>query len=63
MPIRGVLCFVGCEWDWIMRQKHVSGVTALWPNALPGHVSATGEHGPRVRAIADHLRGRLRAGS
>ena len=63
VPIRGVLCFVGCEWGWIMKQKHVSGVTALWPNALPDHVSAAGEHGPRVRAIADHLRGRLRAGS
>jgi hypothetical protein len=46
-----------------MKQKHVNRVTALWPNALPDHVSAAGEHGPRVRAIADHLRGRLRAGS
>ena len=63
VPIRGVLCFVGCEWGWIMKQKHVSGVTALWPNALPDHVSAEGGHGPRVKAIADHLRGRLRPGS
>ena len=63
IPIHGMLCFVGCEWGWIMRQKHVGGVTALWPNALPDHVTAAGGHGPRVRAIADHLRGRLRAGS
>ena len=63
VPIRGVLCFVGCEWGWIMKQKHVNGVTALWPNALPDHVSAAGESGPRVEAIADHLRGRLRPGS
>ena len=63
VPIRGVLCFVGCEWGWIMKQKRVSGVTALWPKALPQHVCAGGELGPRVRPIADHLRDRLRAGS
>jgi hypothetical protein len=63
VPIRGVLCFVGCEWGWIMKQKHVNGVTALWPTALPDHVSAAGDHGPRAEAIADHLRGRLRPGS
>ena len=63
VPIHGVLCFVGCEWGWIMKQKRVNGVTALWPNALSDHVSAAGEHGPRVGAIADHLRGRLRPGT
>ena len=63
VPIRGVLCFVGCEWGWIMKQKHVSGVTALWPNALPDHVSAAGNHGPQVAVVAEHLRSRLRPGS
>ena len=63
VPIRGVLCFVGCEWGWIMKQKRVKGVTALWPTALPDHVSTAGEHGTRVETIADHLRGRLRPGS
>lgn len=63
VPIRGVLCFIGCEWGWIMKQKHVKGVTALWPNALPDHVSVAGDHGARVAAIAAHLRGRLRPGS
>ena len=63
VPIRGVLCFIGCEWSWIMKQKHVKGVTALWPNALPDHVSVAGDHATRVAVIAAHLRGRLRPGS
>lgn len=63
VPIRGVLCFVGCEWGWIAKQKHISGVTALWPKVLPDYVSAAGEHGSRIEAIADHLRGDLRPGS
>jgi hypothetical protein len=46
-----------------MRQKHVNGVTALWPNALPDHVSAAGDHGQQIAAIAEQLRGRLRPGS
>jgi hypothetical protein len=60
VPIRGVLCFIGCEWGWIMRKKVVDGVTALWPMALPDHVSVPGNLGPRVSAIASHLRGRLK---
>jgi hypothetical protein len=63
VPIRGVLCFVGCEWGWRAKPKHVNGVTALWPVALPGHVSVDGSNGSRVAAIAEHLRGRLRPGS
>lgn len=63
VPIRGVLCFVGCECGWIMKQKHVNGVTALWPNALPNHVTAAGNHGEQVAVVAEHLRGRLRPGS
>ena len=62
-PIRGVLCFVGCEWGWIMKQKHFNGVTALWPNALADHVSAAGNHGQQVAVVAEHLRSRLRPGS
>ena len=60
VEVRGVLCFVGCEWGWIMRTKRVEGVTALWPTALSDHVSATGPLSDRIPEIADHLRGRLR---
>lgn len=60
VDVHGVLCFVGCEWGWFMRQKHIKGVTALWPNALADHVSATGEHVDQVRVIADHLRLKFR---
>jgi hypothetical protein len=63
VPISGVLCFVGCTWGFVKRQKVINGVTALWPDALPAHVAAEGELGPRVTAIADHLRSRLRPGS
>ena len=63
VPIRRVLCFVGCEWGWIMKQKHVRGVTALWPMALPDHVSASGDHATRGVEIADRLRSRLKPGS
>ena len=54
---------VGCEWGWIMKQKHVNGVTALWPNALPDHVSAAGNHGQQVAVVAECLRSWLRPGS
>ena len=60
VEVRGVLCFVGCEWGWIMRTKRVEGVTALWPTALSDHVSATGPLSDRIPEIAVHLRGRLR---
>ena len=60
VPVRGVLCFVGCEWGWRMRQKVVKGVTALWPVALPEHVCAAGSHAGDVEAIAAHLRSRLK---
>jgi len=59
VEVRGVLCFVGCEWGWIMRTKHVKGVTALWPKALPEHVSMAGSLAERVTDIADHLRQQL----
>ena len=60
IDVRGILCFVGCEWGWIMRMKHVKGVTALWPLALPGHVSGAGVHAERVAEIADRLRRQLK---
>jgi hypothetical protein len=60
VDVHGVLCFVDCEWGWFVRQKHIKGVTALWPNALADHLSATGEHVDQVRPIADHLRLKLR---
>jgi nuclease-like protein len=60
VEVRGVLCFVGCEWGWIMRTKRVRSVTALWPTALPDHVSIAGPLSDRVTEIADHLRSKLR---
>jgi hypothetical protein len=61
VPVHGVLCFVGCEWGWIMRPKHVRAVTAVWPLKLPEHVAAPGPHGDEIAGIAAHLRQRLRA--
>ncbi len=61
VEIRGVLCFVGCEWGWPMRMKHINGVTALWPKALPEHVSIPGDLGLQLAAVADVLRNQLRS--
>ena len=60
VAVNGVLCFVGCEWGWLMRSKRVKGVTALWPTALPDHVSIAGSLSDRVTAITDRLRSELR---
>lgn len=60
VPVRGVLCFVGCEWGWIMRTKSIKDVTALWPTALPNHVAVAGLHAERIGGIADRLRTNLR---
>ena len=48
------------RWGWIMRTKRVKGVLALWPKALPEHVSVAGSLAERVTDIADHLRHKLR---
>ncbi len=61
VPVNGVLCFIGCEWGVIMRAKHVKAVTALWPAALPAHVTASGPLAAQVPEIATHLRERLRS--
>ena len=61
VPVHGVLCFVGCEWGWIMRTKRVHGVMALWPTALPDHVSVAGPWSDKGSAIADRLRSELRS--
>jgi hypothetical protein len=61
VAVRGVLCFIGCEWGWIMRMKRIKGVTALWPAALAEHVAVPGDHRDQVREIADHLRRQLRS--
>lgn len=60
VEVHGVLCFVGCEWGWRMRQKHIKGVTVLWPKALPAHVSVDGDIAGRIDGIADHLGQKLR---
>ena len=59
--MRGVLCFIGCEWGRRMTTKDVKGVTALWPSALPEHVPAPGPVVGHVDVIAEQLRRRLRA--
>lgn len=56
VPVRGVLCFIGCEWGFFMKPKHVRGVTALWPLKLPEHVSAVGPHGADLAEVAEQLR-------
>jgi hypothetical protein len=61
VPVRGVLCFIGCDWGLRMKTKELKGVTALWPVALRDHVAADGWMAERVNAVAEHLRGRLRA--
>ena len=63
IPIHGVLCFVGCDWGWIMRPKHVKEVTAIWPMALAEHVSVEGDFAERVPEIAEFLRQSLRPAS
>jgi hypothetical protein len=60
IPVHGVLCFVGCEWGWIMRPKRIRAVTAVWPLRLPEHVTAPGPHSNDAAAIAEHLHRRLR---
>lgn len=60
VPVRGVLCFIGCDWGWFMRAKHVKGVTAIWPTALADHVSVDGVHAGSVVAVAEFLRTSLR---
>ena len=59
VDVHGVLCFIGCEWGLFMRRKRIKGVTALWPKALPDHVSAPGPLDERAAVIAEHLRCRL----
>jgi len=63
VPIHGVLCFVGCDWGWIMREKCVKEVTAIWPMALAQHVSVEGDFAERVPEIAEMLRQSLRPAS
>jgi Nuclease-related domain len=55
VEVRGLLCFVGCEWGMIKRPKRVKGVVALWPLALPEHVSTAGDLGDRVIAVTKTL--------
>ena len=60
VEVRGVLCFVGCEWGWRMRQKRIKDVTVLWPKALPEFVSVDGDVAGRIDEIADRLGQKLR---
>lgn len=60
VEIRGVLCFIGAEWNWIKRPLRVKGVVAVWPKGLPKLVTARGPLNDRVADVAGHLRSRLR---
>jgi hypothetical protein len=56
VPVRGVLCFIGCTWTY-ETVKHLNGVDLVWPLALPKQVAAPGSLSPHeVAAIASHLR-------
>lgn len=59
VPVHGVLCFVGCEWTR-MTLKHLNSVVAMWPKALPKHVTAPGPHAAFGDLIAAHLRHTLK---
>jgi hypothetical protein len=59
VPVKGMLCFIGCDWTKL-KPKFVKGVTVVWPEALPEHVSKAGPHQPQIDAIASHLRRALK---
>jgi Nuclease-related domain len=59
VPVKGMLCFIGCHWTKL-KPKFVKGVTVVWPEALPEHVSKAGAHQPQMDAIASHLRRALK---
>lgn len=60
IPVRGVLCFIGCDWGFRMKAKEMRGVRIIWPLALPETVAADGAHTARVAAVAERLRSQLR---
>lgn len=60
VPVRGVLCFIGCDWGFRMKAKELRGVKIVWPLAVPELVAADGPHATRVAAAADRLRSQLR---
>jgi hypothetical protein len=60
IPVRGVLCFIGCDWGIRMKAKELRGVGIVWPLALPELVGAGGPHTTGVAVVADRLRSKLR---
>lgn len=60
VPVRGVLCFIGCDWGIRMKAKELKGVRIVWPLALPDLVAAAGAHADRVNAVAERLASQLR---
>lgn len=60
VPVRGVLCFIGCDWGFRLKAKELRGVRIVWPLALPETVAADGVHTARVAAVAERLRSQLR---
>lgn len=59
VPIHGILCFVGCDWTRL-RPKFINGTTVVWPKALAEHLPKKGSHHQDSRAIAAHLRAKLK---
>ena len=60
VPVRGVLCFIGCDWGYRMKAKELRGIEIVWPLALPELVAADGPYAAGVATTADRLRDRLR---
>lgn len=60
IPVRGVLCFIGCDWGFRMKAKELKGVRIVWPLALPELVGTAGPHATGVAAVAERLRSQLR---
>jgi hypothetical protein len=59
IPIRGVLCFIGCDWTKL-KPKFLNGVTITWPKGLPDQVMKPGPHLVQADAIASLLRRTLK---
>jgi hypothetical protein len=59
IPVRGILCFVGCEWTR-KKVKNVRDIAIVWPTGLPELVSGSGPFEADAVAVAELLAKRLR---
>lgn len=64
VPVRPVLCFVGCDWGWLAKPFELHGVVVTWPEAARALLARPGSSSPdRVERIATTLEERLRPAS